>query len=303
MKLPKAIGAYLTSISVERAVSENTVAAYRRDLGKYRDFLEGLTRTDISEITVVDVQQFADWLATTGLAVSSRTRTMVAVRSFHTFAVQEGWTAVNPAREVELPKTGKKLPKALTIDQVSSLIDAADLSEEPLNLRDRALLELLYGTGARISEIINLSVDDIDREMSAVRVFGKGRKERILPLGTYAIEAVDAYLVRCRPQLAAKGKGVPHLFLNTLGRKLSRQSAWAIIGACADRVGLSGRVSPHTLRHSYATHLLHGGADVRVVQELLGHSSVTTTQIYTAVSIDSLTESFVSSHPRARKPR
>ncbi|WP_054953739.1 site-specific tyrosine recombinase XerD [Flaviflexus massiliensis] len=301
MKPDRAVAAYLNSIAVERGLSANTLAAYERDLTRYLAYLETLKITNIERLDDEQTKGFAEYLAGKDLAKSSRARTLTAVRSFHKFATAEGWTETNPAKELQLPKLDSRLPKPIPIEQVTALIDVAGRSEPPFGPRDRALLEVLYGTGARISEAVGLAVDDLDLEGGAVRLFGKGRKERVVPLGSYAVEALESYLVRARPELAAKGKGTPSVFLNSLGRSLSRQSAWSIIQDCASRAGIGSHVSPHTLRHSYATHLLSGGADVRVVQELLGHSSVTTTQIYTAVSIETLKETFATSHPRARR--
>ena len=222
------------------------------------------------------------------------------MRGWHKFIAEEGITADNPAAQVKPPAIAKRLPKALSISQVEALIEAANIDDSPLGLRDRALIELLYATGARISEVVSLSIDDFDRDNGVVRLFGKGAKERIVPVGRYALAALDAYLVQSRPILGLKGTGSPAIFLNTLGRPLSRQSAWAVLQSAAKRANLSEHISPHTLRHSFATHLLNGGADVRVVQEMLGHASVTTTQIYTKVTIDHLREVYATSHPRAR---
>ena len=303
MKPQRAVAGYLNSIAVERSLSDNTVSAYSRDLDRYLAYLDTLAIENLSDLTGEQVAGFAEYLSDEGLAPSSLARTLTAVRSFHKFALGEGWTEDNPAKDLKLPKQDKRLPKPISIEEVTALIDAASIPDPPIGPRDQALMEVLYGTGARISEAVGLAIDDVDLEGHAVRLFGKGRKERIVPLGSYAIDAIEAYLVRARPELASKGKGTPALFLNTLGRPLSRQSAWAVIQACADRAGITSHISPHTLRHSYATHLLSGGADVRVVQELLGHSSVTTTQIYTAVSIETLKETFATSHPRARSAR
>jgi integrase/recombinase XerD len=234
------------------------------------------------------------------LSASSAARTLVAVRGFHRFLALEGETPTDPAGGVAPPKAPKRLPKAISIDDVERLLSAASVGNTPAALRDRALLEVLYGAGARISEAVGLDVDDMDLEQGSVRLFGKGSKERIVPMGSYAREAVTAYTVRARPPMALKGKGTPALFLNQRGGRLTRQSAWAVIHAAAERAGLGGKVSPHTLRHSFATHLLDGGADVRVVQELLGHASVTTTQIYTMVTVQRLREVFAEAHPRAR---
>jgi integrase/recombinase XerD len=243
------------------------------------------------------------------LSASSAARAVVAVRGLHRFLAQEGTTDGDPARDVRPPTPPKRLPKAISVDAVTRLLDAASVGDTPAALRDRALLELLYGSGARISEAVGLDVDDLltddgaggsgRRVGSAVRLLGKGSKERLVPLGSYAAAALEAYLVRGRPALAAAGRGTPAVFLNTRGGRLSRQSAWAVLGAAAERAGLGGRVSPHTLRHSFATHLLEGGADVRVVQELLGHASVTTTQVYTLVTADTLREVYAAAHPRA----
>ena len=230
---------------------------------------------------------------------------MVAVRSLHRFAADDGLTTSDPAREVAPPKSGRRLPKGLSLAQVQALLETP-LVETPLGLRDAALLELLYGTGARISEVVGLDVDDVARladapaeEPAGLRLFGKGSKERWVPVGSYARAALRAYLTRARPGLVAGGRGTPALLVNSRGGRLSRQSAWTILRTAAERAGITADVSPHTLRHSYATHLLEGGADVRVVQELLGHASVTTTQIYTMVTVDHLREVYRSSHPRA----
>jgi integrase/recombinase XerD len=234
------------------------------------------------------------------LAASSAGRAVVAVRGLHRFALREGLTAVDPAREVRPPAPARRLPKAIRVDQVEALLAAAGAEATPLALRDRALLEVLYGTGARISEAVGLDVDDLDLEAGSVRLDGKGGKQRVVPVGSYARSAVEGYLVRARPGLAAAGRGTPALFLNARGGRLSRQSAWAVLQAAVARAGLHVEVSPHTLRHSFATHLLDGGADVRVVQELLGHASVTTTQVYTLVTVDRLREVYATAHPRAR---
>jgi len=234
------------------------------------------------------------------LSASSAARTLVAVRGFHKFLALEGETLTDPAGAVAPPKAPKRLPKAISVTDVERLLAAASVGNPPAALRNRAIVEVLYGAGARISEAVGLDVDDIDLEQGSVRLLGKGSKERIVPLGSYAREAVTEYTVRARPSMALKGKGTPALFLNQRGGRLSRQSAWKAIHAAAERADLGGKVSPHTLRHSFATHLLDGGADVRVVQELLGHASVTTTQIYTMVTVQRLREVYAEAHPRAR---
>jgi integrase/recombinase XerD len=233
------------------------------------------------------------------LTASSAARTVVAVRGFHRFLLLEGGASTDPAHEVRPPTTPKRLPKAIGVGDVERLLEAASFAGTPGAIRDRALLEVLYGSGARISEAVGLDLDDVDSGGALVRLRGKGSKERIVPIGSYAVAALDAYLVRVRPDLAHRGRGLPAVFLNTRGGRLSRQSAWTVLQTAAERAGLAAHVSPHTLRHSFATHLLEGGADVRVVQELLGHASVTTTQIYTRVTADTLREVYAAAHPRA----
>jgi len=240
------------------------------------------------------------------LSSTSAARTVVAVRGFHRFAVADGLTPLDPASGVKPPSPAKRLPKALPLSDVEAILEAAGSPGTTLALRDRALLELLYGTGARISEAVGLDVDDLDDTDGTVLLRGKGGKERLVPIGSYAREAVAAYLVRGRPELASTRAATiattgGALFLNARGGRLSRQSAWTVLVKAADRAGVTRDVSPHTLRHSFATHLLDGGADVRVVQELLGHASVTTTQVYTLVTVDNLREVFATAHPRARE--
>lgn len=301
---------YLAHLTVERGLSTNTLLAYRRDLSRYVAFLASRGCDEPGLIRERDVEDYLLAVRTgtdgrTALSASSAARSVVAVRGWHRFLLLDGVTGTDAASAVRPPAQPKRLPKAISVDDVERLLDAAGLGDGPVPLRDRALLELVYGTGARISEAVGLDVDDLDRTpgFASVRLFGKGRKERVVPVGTFALEAVDAYLVRGRPGLATGSKGgSPGLFLNTRGARLSRQSAWAVLRSAAERAGLAGaeHVSPHTLRHSFATHLLAGGADVRVVQELLGHASVTTTQIYTLVTPDTLREVYAASHPRAR---
>jgi len=293
---------YLAHLAVERGVAANTLAAYGRDLRRYLAHLGGMDRLgDVSEA------QVAGFLAALRegdadhppLSASSAARAVVAVRGLHRFAARDGIVADDVARAVRPPAPPRRLPKAISVDDVERLLEAAGFDGTPLALRDRALLEVLYGTGARISEAVGLDVDDLlDRDAVVLR--GKGGKERVVPVGSYARKAVDDYLVRARPALAAGGRGTPRLFLNARGGTLSRQSAWTILRVAAERAGLATEISPHTLRHSYATHLLDGGADVRVVQELLGHASVSTTQVYTLVTVDRLREVYATAHPRAR---
>ena len=300
--MQSAITEYLAHIGVERGLSVNTVQAYTRDLKRYQEWCEQLGRDDIVAVSVNDIADFAIAIQSgpDRLAPSSAARTLIAVRGLHRFALREGWVTSDVGAEAAPPTTSRSLPKALRYDQVEALLGACPMDGSPTMIRDRALLELLYGTGMRISEAVGLAVDDIDTEAGVVQVTGKGGKQRRLPVGGFACSAVGAYLVRGRSALALKGKGSPMLFLNARGGPLSRQSAWQILRSTAGRAELDVAVSPHTLRHSYATHLLEGGADVRVVQELLGHASVTTTQIYTQVTVDTLREIYATAHPRAR---
>jgi len=291
-------------LAVERGLAANTLSSYRRDLQRWLAFLAGAGRVWLSEVGEADVAEFLAALRAGDddhppLSASSAGRAVVAVRGLHRFALREGWTTVDAAREVRPPVPARRLPKAISVAQVEKLLGAPD-PETPLGLRDRALLELLYGTGARISEAVGLDVDDLDRTAGLVKLDGKGGKQRIVPVGSYAGRAVAAYLVRARPVLVASGRGTPALFLNARGGRLSRQSAWTVLRSAAVRAGIPGDLSPHTLRHCFATHLLDGGADVRVVQELLGHASVTTTQVYTLVTVDRLREVYATAHPRAR---
>lgn len=308
MKLERAIDAYLRHITIERGLSEHTVAAYRRDLGGYGAWLAAAGVEDTSDITPAVVAQFAADRAAADPppASTSLARLQSSVRGLHRFLVREGIELSDASDRLTPPKTPQRLPKALTIDQIAALLDAAGpapgavTETDAIRLRDRALLELLYATGARVSELMQLDVDDIAGDTELLRVRGKGQKERIVPVGSYARAAVDAYLARSRPELSRRGRATPRLFLGARGAPLSRQGAWLIIQAAAERAGLQAHVSPHTFRHSFATHLLQGGADVRVVQELLGHASVATTQIYTHVTVDALRDVYLTSHPRAR---
>ncbi len=307
--LESTIGAYLDHLEAEVGASGHTVAAYRRDLARYARFLRGREIAQVGGVRPEHVAAFGAWLRAgaverPGLAPSSAARALAAVGSFHAFAVRDGEAPDNPAAHVPRPKQGRRLPKALSIEQVQALLDAPDPTTAT-GLRDAALLELLYGTGARISEVCALDVDDLaaqlDEPDAGLRLFGKGRKERVVPLGSYARTAVGDWLTRGRPALQAKAtRPGPALLLNARGARLSRQSAFNAIADAAARAKLGVTVSPHTLRHSFATHLLDGGADVRVVQELLGHASVTTTQIYTLVTAEHLREVFLTAHPRAR---
>lgn len=323
---------YLQHLVVERGLAENTLTSYERDLRRYLGFLtaqRGITAP--GGIDAEDVRAYLQHLSRPraeggeGLAARSAARTLVAARGMHRFWQLDGITEANPAEQVSPPKTPEQLPKALPVPVVARILEAPDRST-PAGLRDAALLEFLYSAGARISEAIGVDRDDLSQAFHAagepaasgpsadpgaqdptaqgptafVRLFGKGSKERVVPVGSYAREAIASYLVRARPLLAAKGRGTPALFLNARGGRLTRQGAWLILKKAAERAEVTEEISPHTLRHSFATHLLEGGADIRVVQELLGHASLTTTQIYTRVTADTLREVFMTSHPRAR---
>ena len=309
MSISRQIDSYLRHLTVERGMSKNTLAAYRRDLDRYQQFLTDREISSVDAISEQIVTNFGIALtAKWGLAATSVARVLSGVRGFHRYLMIEGVTANDNAARVKPPKPPRRLPKAITVAQIEALLassgpEASDedaMALDPIKVRDRAILELLYATGARVSEVVSLDIDDlVDQTM--VRLFGKGSKERIVPVGSYAQRAVEAYLVRVRPVLAKLGKGTPAVFLNQRGSRLSRQSVWQIISDAADKAKLAAEVSPHTLRHSFATHLLEGGADVRVVQELLGHSSVATTQIYTLITVDALREVYSTAHPRARR--
>jgi integrase/recombinase XerD len=305
MNPSRAVRTYLDHLGVERGLAANTLTSYRRDLRRYVEFLDAEGVSDLAGVSEATVSAFLVRLREGDadhppLGATSAARTVVAVRGFHKFAVRDGLATTDPAAAVKPPAPAKRLPKALPLADVEAILEAAGAAGTTLALRDRALLEVLYGTGARISEAVGLDVDDLDLEVGEVKLRGKGDKERVVPVGSYARAAVDAYLVRGRPELASTGAGTPALFLNARGGRLSRQSAWTVLTRAADRAGITRDVSPHTLRHSFATHLLDGGADVRVVQELLGHASVTTTQVYTLVTVDNLREVFATAHPRAR---
>ena len=305
---------------MERGLAASTIESYRRDLSRYASVLAARGKTALDEITPADVAGFLACLREgdtehAPLAVSSAARAVIAVRGLHAFAAAQGLAGSDPARDVPLPSPPRRLPKAITVAEVERLLDAAgpapgDPSADPRQLRDRALLEFLYGTGARISEATGLDIDELQLADSPqvpadplVRLIGKGGKHRVVPVGSYAARALGAYLVRARPGLAAsrRASASPAVFLNARGGRLTRQGAWGVLHAAAARAGLpaDAEVSPHTLRHSFATHLLDGGADIRVVQELLGHASVTTTQVYTLITVDRLREVYASAHPRA----
>lgn len=290
---------FLNHCAVERGLSKNTIAAYRRDLDKFLLFLEGQNLT-ISQATTMQISEFNGFLRQSQLSESSIARHIVAVRSLYAFLSKDQGIE-NVAKDVNPPKIPKRLPKALSIGDIELLIAA--YGEDLAGIRNRALIETLYATGARVTEIIQLNIGDISRtegDTVTVKVRGKGGKERLVPMGKFAQHALDQYLTRARPSMARSSQS-DALFINEKqGSRLTRQSAWQIVMKAAEKAGIERDISPHALRHSFATHLLDGGADIRVVQELLGHSSVTTTQIYTLVTIDKLRESYASAHPRSR---
>lgn len=315
-EIEQASGAYLDHLAIERGLSNNTVGSYRRDLARYHEYLAGAGINALVEITPETLRAFLQAAAAgedgkNPLAASSIARLIASLRGFHGFVVNERLTSADPTESLENPRLERPLPKALSITQTRALLEAFS-GEDPASLRSRALLETLYASGARVSEVCSLDVDDLGvlagneeedsggNPITLVTVTGKGNKQRLVPLGEYAVKALEAYLVRSRPGLAQKGWGSSALFLNLRGGRLSRQSAWIIIREAAEIAGIKTPISPHSLRHSFATHMLEGGADVRVVQELLGHVNVTTTQIYTKVTATLLREVYQETHPRAR---
>lgn len=305
-EMTAAIQRFLDHLAIERGLSANTLAAYRRDLRRYAGFLSARGIADAPAVAETDVRSFRAALSASThgddgrpYAASSVARTLSAVRSFHRFLLREGEAGHDPAATLTAPRLPRRLPRPLGIDEVGRLLESPD-PRTPTGLRDRAIFELLYSSGLRISELTGLDVDDIDLEEGSVRVFGKGGKERQVPVGRHAREAVDAYLVGARPEFASTRSGAA-LFLNRRGGRLTRQSCARLLSAYVGIAGIDRRVTLHTLRHSFATHLLEGGADVRVVQELLGHASVATTQIYTLVTKERLREVYDTAHPRARR--
>lgn len=300
-----AISQYLDYLSIERGLSPNSIASYKRDLQKFVTLIDraGLQFDGVSDEAITAM---IGSLNKDGLSIASINRFTSSLKGFYKYCAME-FAIANPLTEITSIKQSRKLPKALSIEEINQLIAATHNPLDVSFLRDRAIIELLYGLGARVSELVGLDITDISidtfdgEEISIVKLKGKGSKERLVPLGRYAVNALDDYLVRLRPLYAERGKKSERaLFLNSRGTRLSRQSAWKAVAQAAEATGLTGRVSPHVFRHSYATHLLDGGADIRIVQELLGHASVTTTQIYTLVTIDKVRESYSLSHPRAK---
>ncbi len=305
MNFESAKSSYLDHLRIERGLSVNSISSYGRDLEKFGKFLNERQKV-YSSLTDQDFTEFSVYLKEAKLSLASINRTISGLKGFYKYLSTEHGIK-NPTTELSSSKLPRKLPKALTIEEITRLIDSVEREGVPISLRDKAILELLYSTGARVSEIIALNVVDFsmsastDGDVHIVKVRGKGSKERLVPLGKYAVIAVENYLTRLRPALAEKNsRSESALFLNSRGKRLSRQSAWQVVLDAAAATGLSGKVSPHVFRHSFATHLLDGGADIRVVQELLGHSSVTTTQIYTLITIDKVREAYQTAHPRAK---
>jgi integrase/recombinase XerD len=299
-----AIATYLDHLRIERGLSANSISSYSRDLTKFQSLLVD-NSLDFSSLKESDVSTLVGKLSLAGLAPTSINRFLSSIKGFYKYAALE-YQISNPMADIAQFKVARKLPKALSVDEISRLIESTNNPLEPTLLRDRAILEILYGTGARVAELVGLDIHDIskdifdDEEITIIKLRGKGSKERLVPLGKFALAALQDYLVRLRPALLAKNsQNERALFLNARGTRLTRQSAWTTVLKAAESVGLQGRVSPHVFRHSYATHLLDGGADIRVVQELLGHASVTTTQIYTLVTIDKVRESYSLAHPRS----
>jgi len=294
---------FLNHLQIERGLAANSIAAYRRDLGKFAVFLKG---KELSEVDPETINQFESSLREANLSVASINRVDSTLRSFFKHLQQE-YGYADPTLEISPKKSARRLPKALSIGQIVSMIDAALREGQPITIRDQAMLELLYSSGARVSELIGINLNDLssvetdDGIITTLKLRGKGAKERIVPLGSFAAIAIENYMTRVRPDLAAKSaKTTSALFLNSRGSRISRQSAWQMVLDAAVAAGVTEHVSPHVFRHSYATHLLDGGADIRVVQELLGHASVTTTQIYTLITIDKVRESYSMAHPRAK---
>ncbi len=296
---------FLDHLRVERGLAENSISAYGRDLSRFGRFLE-MNSLGLKDVSPKEIQKFQNWLREENLSQSSVNRILSGLRTFFRYLATEKGFA-DPLMDLEKSKQIRRLPKALTVAEIISMIEAAYREGDPVTVRDRALLELLYGTGARVSEIVNLEMADLLQmasegfEVQTIKLRGKGGKDRIVPLGSFANAALQDYLVRVRPNLAKNSsKSTSAVFLNQRGTRLSRQSAWQFVLNAAKAAGITGKVSPHVFRHSYATHLLDGGADIRVVQELLGHASVTTTQIYTLITIDKVRETYSLAHPRAR---
>jgi len=299
MQIDNQLKEYLSHLKVERQLSSNTLIAYGKDLEIYLDFIKNHQIDRIENVNEELTFDFQKSISSGNYSRTTIVRMLASVRGLHKFALREKWVSIDATTGFVTQKLPAKLPKALSVSQTLALVDALKSSEELIDIRDYALVEFLYSTGARVSEVVNLSLQDIDRENESVRLFGKGGKTRVVPVGSHALSAIDKYLVRARPSFLKKTSN--NLFLNKQGKPLSRNSAFNAVRRCADLAAITTEVSPHTLRHCFATHLLEGGADLRIVQELLGHASVTTTQIYTQITAQRLKEVYETSHPRARK--
>lgn len=296
---------FLAHVDVERGLARATVKAYESDLRRYTEWLTARGIETIAEAAKDDVEAFVAVLSDEGESGRSRARRLASIHEFHKFALAQHVVAQDVSAGVKAPKTASELPSVLTVDEVAALLDAAAMGGggDPVVLRDKALLEFMYATGARVSEAVGANGSDLDLDARVARLIGKGSKQRLVPFGSYAKEALTHYLEAGRPQLENKAKGNRErgaVFLNKRGRRLSRQSVWEITRLAGERAHITTPLHPHILRHSFATHLIQGGADVRTVQELLGHASVTTTQIYTHISPESLIETYLTAHPRAR---
>lgn len=299
----EALPAFERHLRAERGRSVHTVRAYLRDVETFLSEAGVGDDDGLREVSLADLRAWLGVLSRRGAARASIARTSASLRTFFGWLERTGRISTDPSLRLTAPSRHRTLPPVLAQRSATALLEVAEVAaddDDPIHLRNRAALELLYATGIRVGELVGLDVDDVDLMSRSLRLFGKGSKERIVPLGRYAADALGSYLTRERPALAAKGKAGAAVFLNQRGGRLSRQSVFGLVRRAAEVAGLDGEISPHTLRHSYATHLLEGGADVRVVQELLGHASVTTTQIYTMVSVQQLRETFAAAHPRAR---
>lgn len=296
---------FLAHIGVERGLAGSTVSAYAADIKKYVSWLSSRDLNKLNEVTSLDVEEYVAALDKAGESARSKARRLASVHEFHKFALMQGVVTDDVSARVKAPKAAGHLPDVLSVDEVSRLLDAAAMggSCDPVVLRDKALLEFMYATGCRVSETTGTDLNDIDFDERVVVLTGKGSKQRLVPLGEYALKALRRYISDGRPELEARAKGAKErraVFLNKRGRRISRQSVWEAVKAAGERAHIDRPLHPHTLRHSFATHLIQGGADVRTVQELLGHASVTTTQIYTHVSPETLIETYLTAHPRAR---
>jgi integrase/recombinase XerD len=299
MQIRSEVKEYLSHLKVERQLSANTLIAYEKDLNIYCEYLENLGIQSVVAINETQTFEYQTEISAGKYSRTSIQRMMASVRGLHKFALREKWVSVDATSGFVTQKLPAKLPKSLSVSETLALVDSLKSSEEAIDIRDYALVEFLYSTGARVTEVVSLVISDLDRENESVRLLGKGGKTRVVPVGSHALAALDKYLVRSRPILMKKTSN--YVFLNKQGNPLSRNSAFNAVRRCGELANIKAVVSPHTLRHCFATHLLEGGADLRVVQELLGHASVTTTQIYTQITAQRLREVYSTSHPRAQR--